>query len=317
MDDRNVKMLSSFTNAMCSSKISANTHCDTRLKISYVPQEKEPPWLGLSCLILLQGGLHSKVGPILPQFFPATIPKYDETATSSTALTRMCEHPPHLALLSTDCTFVNKLLVNTIIIFFNAFLTVVALTTNFQLAHKYFHLSLLHALCLLEPQTSLKNHAHLLLLHEVQLHHVLPYPQPSVLIGVIIKHTVPHSFILGRQWKHEDPRNLSPGFSSVSTFDATEMTRRRFHPLHSKHELFRWNSHCFVTCAPLDLAMHYPWCYIATRKILISNKHIANFGLQIFCPQISSCSTPRLCGFPKYLRTKYACLLTYSSRKWI
>ena len=199
MDDRNVKMLSSFTNAMCSSKISANTHCDTRLKISYVPQEKEPPWLGLSCLILLQGGLHSKVGPILPQFFPATIPKYDETATSSTALTRMCEHPPHLVLLSTDCTFVNKLLINTIRIFFNAFLTVVALTTNFQLAHKYFHLSLLHALCLLEPQTSLKNHAHLLLLHEVQLHHVLPYPQPSVLIGVIIKHTVPHSFILGRQ----------------------------------------------------------------------------------------------------------------------
>jgi len=76
------------------------------------------------------------------------------------------------------------------------------------------------------------------------------------------------------------------------------MTRRRFHPLHSKHELFRWNSHCFVTCAPLDLAMHYPWCYIATRKILISNKHIANFGLQIFCPQISSCSTPHPCGFP-------------------
>ena len=60
------------------------------------------------------------------------------------------------------------------------------------------------------------------------------------------------------------------------------MTRRRFHPLHSKHELFRWNSHCFVTCAPLDLAMHYPWCYIATRKILISNKthcklRLANF----------------------------------------
>ena len=191
----------------------AQTHTVTLgWKFPYVPQEKEPPWLGLSCLILLQGGLHSKVGPILPQFFPATIPKYDETATSSTALTRMCEHPPHLALLSTDCTFVNKLLINTIRIFFNAFLTVVALTTNFQLAHKYFHLSLLHALCLLEPQTSLKNHAHLFLLHEVQLHHVLPYPQPSVLIGVIIKHTVPNSFslILGRQWKHEDPWNLGP-----------------------------------------------------------------------------------------------------------
>ena len=108
--------------------------------------------------------------------------------------------------------FCNKLLINTIRIFFNAFLTVVALTTNFQLAHKYFHLSLLHALCLLEPQTSLKNHAHLFLLHEVQLHHVLPYPQPSVLIAVIIKHTVPNSFslILGRQWKHEDPWNLGP-----------------------------------------------------------------------------------------------------------
>ena len=124
-------------------------------------------------------------------------------------------------------------------------------------------------------------------------------------------------------WSWEDNENmrtlgiLALGFSSVSTFDATEMMRRRFHALHSKHELFRWNSHCFVTCAPLDLAMHYPWCYIATRKILISNKHIANFGLQIFCPQISSCSTPRPCGFPKYLRTKYACLRTYSSRKWI
>ena len=75
MDDRNVKMLSTFTNAMWSSKISANTHCDTRLKISYVPQEKEPPRLGLSCLILLQGGLHSKVGPILPQFFPGNHPE--------------------------------------------------------------------------------------------------------------------------------------------------------------------------------------------------------------------------------------------------
>ena len=137
MDDRNVKMLSTFTSAMCSSKISANTHCDTRLKISYVPQAKEPR-LGLSCLILLQG-LHSKVGPILPQFSP-TIPRYDETATSSTALTRMCEHPPHLVLFSTDCTFVNKLLIH--IIFFNAFLTVVALTTNFQLAHKFWKMEI-------------------------------------------------------------------------------------------------------------------------------------------------------------------------------
>ena len=124
-------------------------------------------------------------------------------------------------------------------------------------------------------------------------------------------------------WSWEDNENmrtlgiLALGFSPVSTFEATEMMRRRFHAFHSKPEFFRCNSHCFVTCAPLDLAMHYPWCYIATRKILISNKHIANFGLQIFCPQISSCSTPRPCGFPKYLRTKYACLRTYSSRKWI
>ena len=67
---------------------------------------------------------------------------------------------------------------------------------------------------------------------------------------------------------------LALGFSSVSTFDATEM-RRRFHAFHSKPEFFRCNSHCFVTRAPLDLAMHYPWCYIATRKILISNKHMS------------------------------------------
>ena len=122
----------------------------------------------------------------------------------------------------------------------------------------------------------------------------------SVLIGVIIKHTVPHSFILGRQWKHEDPRNLSPGFSSDRHSMQREMTRRRFHPLHSKHELFRWNSHCFVTCAPLDLAMHYPWCYIATRKILISNKHIAQTSACKFSVhKFQVALTPRPCGFPK------------------
>ena len=45
MDDRNVKNAVHLykCTVIFSSKISANTHCDTRLKISYVPQEKEPP----------------------------------------------------------------------------------------------------------------------------------------------------------------------------------------------------------------------------------------------------------------------------------
>ena len=139
-------------------------------------------------------------------------------------------------------------------------------------------------------------------------------PSSSVSSSNILCHTV-------SSWEDNEYMRtlgiLALDFRQIDIRCNGDDVRRRFHPLHSKHELFRWNSHCFVTCAPLDLAMHYPWCYIATRKILISNKHIANFGLQIFCPQISSCSTPRPCGFPKYLRTKYACLRTYSSRKWI
>ena len=89
--------------------------------------------------------------------------------------------------------FVNKLLINASIIFFNAFLTVVALTTNFQLAHKYFHLSLLHALCLLEPQTSLKNHAHLFCCMKyncIMFCHTHSPPSSSVSSSNILCHTV-------------------------------------------------------------------------------------------------------------------------------
>ena len=93
--------------------------------------------------------------PNLSSVSPATIPKLDEDATPFTALTRICEHPPHLVLSSTDCSFINKLPIYTIIIFFNVFLTGGSTRLIFSWL-TFFQLSLLHALCLSEPQTSLK-----------------------------------------------------------------------------------------------------------------------------------------------------------------
>ena len=134
------------------------------------------------------------------------------------------------------------------------------------------------------------------------MHHVLLCPQPSVLWQVnfvvsdntvVNRHIEPHSFIL--QVDNENMRTLeilALRFLSVSTFDATEMMRPRVHACHSRPEFLGCNSCCFVTCAPQDLAMQYQWCYIANGKILISNKQIINFSLQIFCWQLSSCSTP-------------------------
>ena len=90
---------------MCSSKISAkhtlwhsveNFLCST--------QEKEPPPVGT---LLPHSSCRVASTPRLAQsclsFFPATIPKYDETATSSTALTRMCETS------TTSCSALNWL----------------------------------------------------------------------------------------------------------------------------------------------------------------------------------------------------------------
>ena len=178
MDDRNVKMLSTSTSAMCSSKISANTLWHSVEDFLCSTSKRTPP---VGTLLP-----HSPSGPPL-QGWPnlaSVFPNHPKIRWNCNIFN--CFDKDVRTSTTSDCTFVNKLLmlwrrwwlclwvINTIIIFFNAFLTVVALTTNFQLAHKYFHLSLLHAPCLLEPQTSLKNHAHLFLLQEVQLHHVLP-----------------------------------------------------------------------------------------------------------------------------------------------
>ena len=75
MDDGDVKMLSSFTYAMCSSKISANTHCDTRLKISYVPQEKEPPPVGTLLPHSPSGWPPLQDWPNLASVFPGNHPE--------------------------------------------------------------------------------------------------------------------------------------------------------------------------------------------------------------------------------------------------
>ena len=122
-------------------------------------------------VFLTGGSTQGVLSPVLPQSFsgwpplqglpnlssvsPATIPKLDETATPFTALTRICEHPPHLVLSSTDCSFINKLPIYTIIIFFNVFLTRGSTRLIFSWL-TFFNSSLLHALCLSEPQTSLK-----------------------------------------------------------------------------------------------------------------------------------------------------------------
>ena len=102
------------------------THCDTRLKISMFHKQKNPP-VG-TLLPHSSSGCPPLLGwPNLSSVFPATIPKYDETVTLFTPLTRICEHPPHLVLSSTDCSFINKLPINTIgiriLIFFRVFLT--------------------------------------------------------------------------------------------------------------------------------------------------------------------------------------------------
>ena len=49
MDDRNVRILSIFTSAMCSSKISANTQCDTLLNIYMFQKAREVLSPALPC----------------------------------------------------------------------------------------------------------------------------------------------------------------------------------------------------------------------------------------------------------------------------